>query len=371
MRAMERGASYPRRTERWKRLDLLVVKAKGKGLRRLSDSEVEELVRLYRAATSTLSRRRVFGASAGSLERLNRLVANAHQVIYSRSQREPLRRSLARSVLLFPEVVRATGRYHLVAVALLLLGGIYGYFGARHDPEWGMERMPAGDVRIPYADRTELRDSLRRGRDPDRPVESGEKALFASFLWEHNTKVALVCFFSGLLAAIPTVLLLLHNGLLLGVFSATFHAHGLAYEWWAWILPHGITEFLAVILLSGGGLYIGRQILAPGHRTRRQALREARLPAIQLVLYAFPMLLCAALIESYVRQSRMTDPQRYVFAFCTAVFWVLYLGLARTPTRWRDRAATERTRAEVWAPRPLEEELWLIRRGRGAPRGTG
>jgi len=371
MAPMERGASYPRRAERWKRLEELLDRVKAKGLRRLSDEEVEELARLYRAATSALARRRAFGASAGSLERLNRLVANAHQVIYARTHREPVLRGLLKSLLLFPEVVRATGRYHLVAALLLLLGGAYGYAGALHDPEWATQRVPGADSRIPYAGREELRATLRAGRDPDQPVDGGEKALFASFLWQHNTKVALLCFFSGLLAGIPTILLLLYNGLSLGVYAATFHGHGLGKEWWAWILPHGVTEMLAIVLLAGGGLYLGRQIVAPGMRTRRRALQEARLPAIQLALFAFPMLLLAAVIESYVRQSGLDDSQRYLFAAGTVVFWALYLGRARPPARWRTDAERARTQAEAWAPRPLEEELWHLTRAGRAPRGTG
>jgi uncharacterized membrane protein SpoIIM required for sporulation len=159
--------------------------------------------------------------------------------------------------------------------------------------------------------------------------------------------------------------------LFLGVYSATFHAHGLAAEWWAWILPHGVTEILAIVLLSGGGLFLGRQIVAPGARTRRRALQEARLPAIQLALFAFPMLLIAAVIESYVRQSHLEDRARYLFAAGTALFWALYLGRARAPARWRTDAERARTQAEAWAPRPLEEELWHLTNTRGAPRGTG
>ena len=83
------------------------------------------------------------------------------------------------------------------------------------------------------------------------------------------------------------------------------------------------------------------------------------------------MMFVAAIIESYLRQSHMSDPNRYLFAFCSAVFWVLYLGFTRPPARWRREAESMRTRAEVWAPEPLEEELWHVRRAGRVPPRTG
>jgi len=92
------------------------------------------------------------------------------------------------------------------------------------------------------------------------------------------------------------------NGAFLGVYTHTFHSSGLAWEWWAWLLPTVSTELLAIVLLSGGGLFIGHQIVSPGRKSRADALREARGHIIRLLLFAFPMLLLAALIEAFVRQ---------------------------------------------------------------------
>src|SRR5690606_33989103 len=125
-----------------------------------------------------------------------------------------------------------------------------------------------------HASVEELAGSLQHGRPgTDTAMDSGAKAVFTSFLWQNNVRVALLAFFLGAAAGVPTAWLLLYNGLLLGVYSRAFHDGGLAMEWWAWILPHGITELLAIVLLAGGGLWIGRTILAPGEVGRAEALR--------------------------------------------------------------------------------------------------
>ncbi len=372
-------SSIPRsRKALWSRLELLLSKTSSRGFGRLDDRELEELGRLYRAAATHLSLLQAFGASVREREGLNRLVARAHGVIYARPRRGWNLKFFLFSFLAFPETVRRLARYHALAAILLLVGMAYGYLGSQRDPEWALEVVPAGDERTPFATREELLATLHAGRpdssaapeaaeDVERGPREAEarrpkyrtamKSAFAALLWRHNTTIALQAFFFGLLGGIPTVLALLFNGSMLGVYSHTFHAHGLAYEWWAWILPHGVTELLAVAILSGGGLFLGHRVLVPGMKSRRQALAETRGDALRLLLFAFPMLLLAALIESFVRQSGLSDPGRYVFAALSALFWVLYLTLGGIPRKTVERFAAARTLAERAVPLPEEEEV--------------
>lgn len=355
------------REEVWSRLEALLTRAGPGGLSSLSDAEVEDIGRLYRAATTHLALLRTFGASARQVERLNALVSRAHSVIYGRTRQGKNLSVYLWSFLGFPETVRHTGRYHVVATLLLILGGVYGFQGAQRDPEWVLEFVFPGDERTPYATTDELRATLLHGRPVEadvgddsqtrRSMGSAEKAHFAAFLWQHNTKVALVAFFAGSLLALPTILSLIYNGVFLGVYSYTFHSHGLAREWWAWILPHGVTELLAVVLLAGGGLFVGHILIAPGEVGRLEALRRERPHLVRLVLFAFPMLLLAALIESFVRQSGLSDTGRYIFAAVSAVLWIAYLGFARIPEHVRERARARQTTAERVVPLPVDEEL--------------
>jgi len=62
---------------------------------------------------------------------------------------------------------------------------------------------------------------------------------------------------------IPVFLLLFLNGLTLGAFSALFASRGLAGDFWGWVLPHGLTELLAVVLCAGG-LVLAQALLFPG-----------------------------------------------------------------------------------------------------------
>ena len=79
----------------------------------------------------------------------------------------------------------------------------------------------------------------------------------------------------GILAGIPAALLIVYNGMILGAFSALHHGKGIVAEYWAWILPHDITELLAITLFGGCGLRLGWTWIHPGWRTRGEALRRA------------------------------------------------------------------------------------------------
>jgi len=395
--AEERSPGARGRDDRWLRLEALLRRVGEGGLARLDDGEVEELGRLYRAATTHLALLRSFGASTRRRDHLNALVSRGHALIYGQAPKGRGRGALRLHLLAFPGTVRRTLRYHLFAFVLLAMGGLYGFQGAAADPDWALEFIGKGDDRTPYATRDELFDALRSGQpesrrragtgdassgeassdesatgdeasslEGDRAVGIGQKAFFAAYLWKHNTSVALGSFFAGFLAGIPTVFAILMNGILLGSYTQTFHGHGLAYEWWAWILPHGVTELLALVLLAGGGLWIGHIVVAPGERSRAQAFRTARGDMMRLLVFAFLMCLAAAVIESFLRQSGLGDPARYAFAAMSAVFWALYLGLVRPSGEDVRRALAPRTAVERVVPLPRDEELLrlLSRTGR-------
>jgi uncharacterized membrane protein SpoIIM required for sporulation len=115
--------------------------------------------------------------------------------------------------------------------------------------------------------------------------------------------------------------LLVYNGMMLGAFTAVHHKAGLETEFWAWILPHGVTELGAIILCGGVGLMLGAAVVNPGLRTRIDCLRIAGTEAARVCVGIAAMLLVAAGIESYLRQSNLSDSARLLFTAVTAGFW--------------------------------------------------
>jgi uncharacterized membrane protein SpoIIM required for sporulation len=74
------------------------------------------------------------------------------------------------------------------------------------------------------------------------------------------------------------------------------------------------------------GLLLGRAVISPGLKTRSEALVDAGAEAARTATGAAGMLVLAAFIESFVRQSRLTTKERFVYAGLTGLFWIVYFG---------------------------------------------
>ena len=159
--------------------------------------------------------------------------------------------------------------------------------------------------------------------------------MFATFLFSHNLKVGLLSMALGILAAVPTVMLIIFNGMILGAFATVHHQAGIVGEMWAWILPHGITEIGAIVLCGGIGLQLGWAVVCPGMYSRSESLKAVSGEVARTAVGAAFMLVFAAIVESYVRQSELSTEVRLSFAAATAVFWVAYIAYGFV----RERAA--------------------------------
>jgi uncharacterized membrane protein SpoIIM required for sporulation len=305
----------------WDELANLVAQAR-RSLRRMTPEELSRLDVLYRRTTVHLSQVGTRTSDARLYRYLNDLTAAAHSLIYV-PPRQPLWKGAGYFLWEgFARTVARTWRYHALSACLLLSGALLAYFAARHDPLAAYALLPPGDMRLPGSTADQLESSLRSGRDQS----GGFKFIFASFLFSHNLKVGVLAMGMGILAAIPTTLLMIYNGMILGAFTATHHQAGIYSEYWAWILPHGVTEIGAIILCGGIGLRLGKAVVCPGLQTQAESLRQAGIEAGQMCLGAAAMLVFAAGVESYLRQSHLSTAARFAFAGGTALFWLLYFG---------------------------------------------
>ncbi len=322
------GDPYARYRPVWQELENLVALATSKGIGSLTFAETERLGATYRLVTAHLARYRQEGRDPQIVAYLNDLAIRAHGVIYrpTRDRLDPVgffKRG-------FPRVFRETGRYQAAAWALMLAAGVIAFVAVQLDRELAYSLVPNAmyprdALHTLILDPTAQEGLLTSGREEGSAV----KSLFASFLMTNNTRVGLLAFVSGILAGVPTVLLILYNGIILGAFTSVFvSGSGIHPLFLPWILPHGVTELLAINIASAAGLYIGAGVLDPGRLPRLDAIRLRARVALRLMLGTVPMFIAAGLIESFIRQSELPPWFRLVFAAATAVFWVVYLGWA-------------------------------------------
>lgn len=315
----------------WERLEHLVARVERRGLGSLEPRELAELPTIYRATMSSLGMARAISLDRNLLEHLDSLAQRAWCAFYapSRSWRQRLGEWL---LVGFPASVRSIALPLLVATLTLFAGVGIGHGMTMADNEMFYAFVPEAYAqgRDPTASRAELRDGLYGSED-----HHGTLARFASMLIVNNTGVGLLLVALGFLAGLPALLLLLFNGLLLGAMSAVFTTHGLGLDFWAWVLPHGVTEILAILLCGAASLAIGGSLVAPGTLGRRQALAGAGRRAAPVVMGAMAMFGIAGLIEGFFRQLVTDLPTRVTLATLTAALWAAWLGLGGRSTRER------------------------------------
>jgi uncharacterized membrane protein SpoIIM required for sporulation len=141
-------------------------------------------------------------------------------------------------------------------------------------------------------------------------------------VFTNNAGVGILAFGAGILAGVPTVLVLLLNGVNVGIMGGLFHASGEAGHFWGLILPHGLLELTAVFIAGGTGLRLGWAVLAPGDRTRARALAEEGRRAVVIVIGLVAVFLVAGLIEGYVTPAPLPTGVRVGIG---AVAWAGFL----------------------------------------------
>jgi len=321
--------SYEFRRERqatWIELERLVAKAERGGVRRLQAGQLARLPLLYHATLSSLSVARAISLDRNLLAYLESLCARAYFCVYAPKE-HLIDVAIGFFTRRFPEAVRRFKGHIALAALFLVTGAVTAHvlvarngdwFYSFVDPAYAQGRSPASST-----------DDLRRVlyHTPD-GATGGVLSRFTSFLFTHNARIGMLSFALGFAAGIPVYLLMFTNGLTLGAFSALYGSRGLGLEFWAWILPHGITELGAIVVCGGGGLVLAQSLVFPGRRTRLENLARRGREAGILLMGAVVMFFCAALLEGYFRQLVHAVPVRLGVAIATAALWGLYLGLA-------------------------------------------
>jgi uncharacterized membrane protein SpoIIM required for sporulation len=322
-----RSAEFRReRDASWAALERLVLRVERGGLSALDAEDLARLPTLYRSALSSLSVARAITLDRNVLEYLEALCARAYLCVHG--PRRGVLGSLAAFFReRFPRVVRARIRPVALAAALLLAGAAAGFALVATDPDRFVTLVPeglAGD-RGPEATTAELRSVLYQPPD--------DASLFSASLWTHNANVGILSFALGFAAGLPTFLLILTNGLVLGAFASLYHSRGLGLELWAWVLPHGVPELTALVLCAAAGLVVARSLVFPGRSTRLENLAREGRDAGVLVGGAVALLLVAGLFEGVFRQAVHSVPVRLAVASLNALALTSYLALAgRTRT---------------------------------------
>nr|MBF0685723.1 stage II sporulation protein M [Pseudomonas sp.] len=276
----------------------------------------------YRRLCQQLAVARARGYSEHLIAHLQQLAQRGHQQLYR--HRSPLAgRLLAFLLSGFPRLVRAEWR-SLLAASLLFYGSLMGTGVLVYlfpelvfsfiSPEQVVQMEAMYDPQ-----------SARLGRFSERGA-GGDWLMFGYYVM-NNIGIAFQTFAGGLLLGLGSLFYLLFNGLTIGAVAGHLTQIGHHQPFWSFVVGHAAFELTAITLAGAAGLKLGAALLAPGCRSRADALRLAAQRAIRLVAGATLMLLVAAFIEAYWSSMTYVDaPVKYAVGLLLWLLVALYLG---------------------------------------------
>ena len=305
----------------WSRLDALTRHAT-RNIHALDPIELDELVRLHLRTSSHLSTVRTQLADPDLAGHLSNLVARSSSLVHGTRARtfRTLWRSLTQT---FPAAVWHIRRPIAVSTLVFLISAVsVGLWLANSDAAVAAS-MPE-EVRQSYIE-----------QDFEAYYSSEPGTTFAARVFTNNAAVGGTAFALGVLFGIPTVGILVLNGVNVGLAGGMFHAAGDPGHFWGLILPHGLLELTAIFVAGGAGLRLGWVMLAPGDRARRQALIEEGQRCVVIVVGLVLVFLVAGLLEGYVTAApwptwaRVGTGAVVWLAFCLWMFIAGRLAAAR------------------------------------------
>jgi uncharacterized membrane protein SpoIIM required for sporulation len=296
----------------WARIDELLARSGGSGVRALTHTELQELALLYRQTASDLATIREDASSRNLAHYLNQLLGRAHNLIYMgrRSRPAGIIRFYRET---FPQIFHETLPYTVLATAIFFVTAAAGLMVAIADP--GFQRYILGP---------EMMDTIEKQQMWTHSIVT-VKPLASSAIMTNNLAVSLTIFALGITAGIGTLYMLAFNGLLFGVISGACWRAGMLGQLMSFVAPHGVLELPAIFISGGAGLLMAKGLLFPGTLPRRASIAHEGARAVRLVLGIIPMLIVAGTVEGFVSPSEIAVKWKYTLAAGSFGLLLLYL----------------------------------------------
>jgi len=312
-----------KKREGWEQFRHTATRMERSGVGALGPGEIPEFAAQYREVAADLARARTYQVDPRVIAYLERIVSAGHNALYRTrgKERTPLPHYLLRD---FPAAVVQSWQYVLLAFLLFTVPAVVGYVMIRERPALAEEIVSPGMVaRAEEAGQRELegRTYAQEGR--------ATRPAVAAFIITNNINVSFGVFAGGLTAGLLTAWLLFYNGMMLGLSLGLFHNYNALGYLVVFVAGHGVLELTAIFISAGAGFRLAKALIAPGDRTRKDALIVEGRIAARMIGAVVTLLAIAGTIEGLLSTSNAPAIWKYGVSAATTVLLVLYFANGR------------------------------------------
>jgi uncharacterized membrane protein SpoIIM required for sporulation len=306
------------RSSAWNRLESIISKTSRKGIRALNDEELHELTRLYPAVAIDVARARMYNIDPITRKRINQLAISAHGLLYRRKNVRYIQSVWSFFKRDYPRLFRRLWPYMALSSAIFIISFFGAYISTRLKPSNAYLYVPG------KMDLTDTEEGVS-SKDISERFRRISKPPMAAGIMANNISVAFNAFALGITGGIGTCYVVIFNSMMLGGFAAHFSNHGLIFELWSFIAPHGVLEIFAILVSAAAGLRLGLSLAIPGRLRRSSSLRIGAKEAVLLVLGTIPMFIIAGFIEGFVTPSYIPGIIKIMFGLTVGFLTIAYL----------------------------------------------
>lgn len=299
----------------WKQLERLTAEL-SKSKPDLNGDGINQFYKLYQKAAQHLSYAQTYFPQEDVSYYLNGLVSKAHNLLYKDqiSSIKQMRHFFSTTFIL---LLLEQWKFVMAAFILFTLGALGSFFAVINDPVNLFSVIPA---------------NIAQNVDPDQLGKSDGQVLstmMSASIMTNNIQVAILAFAGGVTFGLLTVYVLIYNGILIGALFGLFWHSNKTYEFWAYIVPHGMIELTAIFIAGGAGLLMGYKLFAPGPHPRSLHLKIQAKRSVQLLLGTVPLFVIAGLIEGFITPAAISLEAKYFTAFATVIGLVVYIAIGK------------------------------------------
>jgi uncharacterized membrane protein SpoIIM required for sporulation len=254
--------------------------------RRLTGPEADELIRLYQSGAAELSALQTAAGPSVVADRLSLTLSRA------RLRFTGAGRNLASQVPTFfvAQLPAALWRVRWPSIAVLLVTVVV----ATAFAVWA-----AGSPAVLASFGSEEFRRQFATEDFVNYYSESAPSSFTGQVWTNNAFIAAQCVAFGITGVwVPYVVL--NNAMNVGISAGLMAEQGRLEYFFLYILPHGQLELYSIFVAGGAGLMIFWSWVAPGARTRGQALAQDGRALIAVAVGLMLALLVSGVIEGFV-----------------------------------------------------------------------
>jgi uncharacterized membrane protein SpoIIM required for sporulation len=299
----------------WKELEQLVT-ALGKRRKTITGANITLFHRLYQKAAQNLSYSQTYFPTDEVTHYLNGLVSKSHNLMY-KDQVSSFKQIRYFFSTKFIGLLLEQWKFVLFALILFTIGALGSFLSVMNDPLHLYSILPA---------------DIAQGVNPEQLGSHDgavDSSLMSASIMTNNIKVAILAFAGGITFGLLTVYLMVYNGILIGALAALFWHHGKSYDFWAYIVPHGMIELTAIFIAGGAGLLMGYKLFVPGQYSRGYQLKLQAKRSVQLLLGTIPLFVIAGVIEGFITPAAISLELKYIVAILTVIGLILYVVIGR------------------------------------------